>query len=64
MVEWLSQNVGNILITAGLILIVAGIVRHMVRDRKAGRSSCGCEDCGHCAGCALKTAHTGSKKAE
>ena len=53
MLEWLSQNVSNILIVAGLLLIVGAIVHKMIKDRKAGKSSCGC-DCGQCGGCQPK----------
>ena len=42
MLEWLAENIGTILITAGLIVIVALIIRSIVRDKKAeiGRASC------------------------
>lgn len=30
-----------------LCAAVAGIIAHLVRNRKKGKSSCGC-DCGHC----------------
>lgn len=50
MLEWLSQNVSNILITAGLVLIVGAVVYKMIKDKKAGKSSCG-GDCQHCGGC-------------
>ena len=45
MLEWLTANLGTILITAGLIVIVALIIRSIVRDKKAGISSCGAK-CG------------------
>ena len=35
MLEWLTANIGTILITAGLIVIVALIIRSIVRDKKA-----------------------------
>ena len=55
MLEWLAENIGTILITAGLIVIVALIIRSIVRDKKAGISSCGakCGGCG-CGGSALR----------
>ncbi len=52
MLEWLTANIGTILITAGLIVIVALIIRSIVRDRKAGISSCGSK-CGGCGACAM-----------
>ncbi|MBR5974744.1 MAG: FeoB-associated Cys-rich membrane protein [Clostridiales bacterium] len=48
MITWLSDNIGTIVISLILVAIVAGIIFKMVRDKKKGRSSCGC-DCGCCA---------------
>lgn len=47
MLEILSANIGNILIGGGLILVVALIVGNMIRDKRAGKNSCGCG----CNGC-------------
>ena len=44
MLQWISENVGTILICMGLIVIVALIVRSL----KQGKSSCGA-GCAHCA---------------
>ncbi len=52
MLEWIASNIGTILITAGLIVIVALIIRSIVKDRKAGISSCGAK-CGGCGACAM-----------
>ncbi len=37
----------TIIISAVLVLIVAGIVFKLVRDKRKGKSSCGC-NCGCC----------------
>ena len=59
MIAWLAANIGTVLICAALIGIVAFIIVGMVRDRRKGKSSCGCA--GGCAGCALSdTCHGGS----
>lgn len=50
MLVWLSQNLGTVLISVGLMLIVGGILYKMRKDKKAGKSSCG-GDCAHCSGC-------------
>ena len=52
MFAWLSENLVNIVIIAVLVLVVFLLVRGMIRDRKAGKSSCGgnCASCGMCAG--------------
>lgn len=44
---WLSENIGTIAVSLVLVLIVALIIRGMIRDKKQGRSSCGCK-CSHC----------------
>ncbi len=48
MFAWIAENIGTILITAALILIVALITRKLIKDKKKGKSSCGC-NCAHCA---------------
>ena len=53
MLAWFSANWINIVLVAVLTLIVALLIRGMVRDRKAGKRSCGCNcaSCGACGGC-------------
>lgn len=46
---WLSANLATILICMGLIAVVTLIIVSMIRDKRKGKSSCGC----NCAGCAL-----------
>lgn len=42
---------GTILVALGLAIIVALIIRSMIKDKKAGKSlQCG-GDCGKCKGC-------------
>ena len=48
MLAWIAQNLGTILISAALLVIVIAIVRYLIRQKKQGRSSCGC-NCAHCA---------------
>ena len=39
-----------------VVLIVAAVVRKMIRDRRAGRGACSCGgDCACCHGCASRT---------
>ena len=47
MFAWIMENIATIVISAGLIIVVAAIIAGMVRGRKKGKSSCGCG----CAGC-------------
>ena len=56
MLAWLSANCVNILLILAVTAMVFLIVRGMVRDKKAGKSSCGgsCSSCGgSCAGCPM-----------
>lgn len=47
MLSYLSENLANIIICGVLIAIVTAIVTAMVRNRRKGKSSCGC-GCSHC----------------
>ena len=53
MSAWLSANFVNIALILAITLLVALLLRGMIRDRKAGKRSCGgnCASCGACAGC-------------
>ena len=48
MLAWITENIGTILIWAVLLLVVVLIIRKLVKDKKKGKSSCGC-NCAHCA---------------
>ena len=50
MLEWLAANLGTIIVVLILAVVVALVIRKMVKDKKAGRSGCGCG----CANCAMK----------
>ena len=49
MLEWIYSNMANILIIAAVLGIVTLAIISMIRDKKAGKSSCGC----NCSNCAL-----------
>lgn len=49
MLEWLYANLANILILMLVGALIALSVISMIRDKKAGKSSCGC----NCAKCAM-----------
>ena len=53
MFAWLSANLINIVLIAVIALITGLLIRSMIRDKKAGKSSCGgnCAGCGACSGC-------------
>ena len=52
MFVWIMENMATIVVSAVLLAIVAAVIAVMVRDRKKGKSSCGCG----CAGCAMNGA--------
>lgn len=55
MLTWLSQNIATIILCAVLIAVVAGIIIHMIKNKKKGKSACGCG----CADCPMRSAcHT------
>ena len=49
MLTFLSQNLATILISLALFAVVALVIVHLVRNRRKGKSSCGC----NCAGCPM-----------
>ncbi len=50
--DFITQNMGTIAVLAVLALIIGLIIRKMRKDKKEGKSSCGCG----CEGCAMKDA--------
>ena len=63
MLAFFSQYGYTILIIAALIALFGFLLAMLIRERRAGKSSC----CGGCAGCAMAgTCHaqTGAKKEE
>ena len=45
---WITENIGTIAVLAVLVFAVTLVIRSMIRAKKQGKSSCGC-DCGSCA---------------
>ncbi|MBR6880894.1 MAG: FeoB-associated Cys-rich membrane protein [Clostridiales bacterium] len=50
MISWIYDNIGTILISSVLVLAVIGIIISLVKDKRAGRSTCG-GNCAHCKMC-------------
>lgn len=50
MFAFIAQNISTIIVAAALILIVALIVKHLIKNKRQGKSSC-CSGCAHCALC-------------
>ncbi len=67
MLSWFAENYVNILLVLAIVAMVFFLIRSLIRDKKAGRSSCGgnCASCGACSACAMGGAchgATGSRK--
>ncbi len=58
MFTWMMENMATIIISTVLILAVAAVIVNMVRNKRRGKSSCGCG----CAGCAMNGACHPKKK--
>ena len=48
MLNWITANLSTIVISANLLAIESSVTHLLIRQRKMGRSSCGC-NCAHCA---------------
>ena len=47
MLAWLRENIATIIICAVLIAVVSAIIVSMIKNKKKGKSSCGC-GCADC----------------
>lgn len=47
MLDWLWQNAATIIISAVLILVVALVTAYLIKNKKQGKTTCGCG----CKGC-------------
>lgn len=51
MLQWLSQNLATIIICLMITAVVTAIIIKKVKDKKQGKSSCGCG----CSGCPMSS---------
>lgn len=58
MLSWIGENSGTILVGLILVAVIAGILVRMIRNRKKGKSSCGCG----CASCPMGDACSKKKQ--
>lgn len=47
---WLMANIGTIVVAVILAIVVTAVIAKMVKNKKQGKSSCGCG----CENCAMK----------
>ena len=48
MLHWITENLSTIIVSAILLAIIIATSVYLIRHRKKGRISCGC-NCAHCA---------------
>ena len=48
MIGWLLNNIGTVIVSLVLAAVIFLIIFKLIKDKKQGRSSCGC-GCEHCA---------------
>lgn len=51
MLAWIYQNLATIIISVIILAVVAAIIISMVRNRKKGKTACGCG----CSNCPMST---------
>ena len=50
MFEWLTANIGSVIVGLVVLCVVAAVAFKLIRDKKRGKGSCSCGDnCGSCA---------------
>lgn len=49
MLQWIVENLGTLIISLTLLVILTSIVIHLIRQKKQGRHSCGC----NCSSCSM-----------
>ena len=54
MIPFLSGNWGTVLVLAAVLAAAAAAARRIYKNKKAGRSGCGCGDCTSRGACRLK----------
>lgn len=51
MLNWIMENLATIIVCAILLAVAILIVTHIVKDKKKGKTSCGC----NCVGCPMSS---------
>ena len=47
MLQWIGENAGTIIVSIALIALVTAVIIRMGKEKKRGKSTCGC-NCGCC----------------
>lgn len=57
MLLWFKDNLATLIVGILMAALLAGVIYHMVRNKKQGKSSCGCSGCSGCSGGCTKQVH-------
>ena len=49
MIDWIVENKATLIVSALLLVVVGLVIFKMVKDKKNGKTGCGCG----CSGCAM-----------
>lgn len=60
MLAWITENLATIIICAVLLAAVAAIIAGMIRNKKKGKTSCGCG----CSTCSMSGSCHSAKQPE
>ena len=58
MLTWIQANLATLIISMLLLAVVTAIILRLIRNKRQGKSSCGCgcEGCSQCGGCQSRRA--------
>lgn len=49
MLAWIQTNLATLIVSLVILFFVASVIYSMIRAKKRGKSSCGCDGCSGCA---------------
>ena len=64
MTGFIMENIGTILISMLLIVVIIAAVRYLINEKKQGKCSCGGSCGGNCRGCAMSSKCHGAQGAQ
>ena len=64
MADFIVENIGTILISMLLIVVVIAAVRYLINEKKQGKCSCGGSCGGNCHGCAMSSKCHSTQRAQ
>ena len=62
--SWIIENMGTVVVGILLAAIVIAIIIRLVKNKKAGKSGCGCQNCAMAGACHGASAENTEKMAD